>query len=121
MPMGIIAERLPYFGGDGIRVGEVVVPEAEDIPPGFAKLFRYRSVPRPVPGQLRDPVTAVAAWVAAVPGAAVPEAPVHENGEALPAKYEVRLARQGFVAAPAFDGVGTHDGCESQFGLSVAP
>ena len=56
------------------------------------------------------PVIAVAPWHSAVPAAAVPEAAIHENGEAGSAEEEIGMAGQGLMAAPTGDAVGAKDG-----------
>jgi hypothetical protein len=45
----------------------------------------------------------------------VPKTPVHENGNALAAEYEVGLSENGRIASPAGDAVFAHERDEAEF------
>ena len=84
-------------------------PEAEDQPACFGQLGFDFGIALPVASELGKPVSAVAAGFTAVPRAAVPEAPVDENGKTLRAKDKVGSAREGLVASPTRDAGLTED------------
>ena len=49
-------------------------------------------------------------WKRGVRRTTVPEAAIHENGEAGSAEEEIGMAGQGLMAAPTGDAVGAKDG-----------
>ena len=94
------------------RVGrshEFVFPQSQHNPPAVSQNAIHFSVSAFVALQFDQPIMPIAAWLASVLGAAMPEAAVHEQGEALLGKNEVRLAWQRAVPAPAFDSMGAKD------------
>ena len=89
-----------------------MTPEAEDAPATAAKQPRCVAVVCSVTSDFKLPVFAVCLWHAAVAAAAVPEAAVYENGQALVAEDEVGTAWQGLVPTPAGYAGGAKEGCQ---------
>ena len=100
-------------GGDDIRRCERMAPNAENPPPPDAKKAGNATVARPVAGDFVFPIFAVTMGHAAVPAAAVPEAAVHKDGEALAREDEVGAAWERLVPTPAGDAGGAQDGRQS--------
>jgi hypothetical protein len=73
-----------------------------------------------VAGDFVLPILAVSTGHTAVPWAAVPEAAVNEDSQALTAENEVGAARERLVATPAGDAGGTQDGNQLEFGGFIA-
>ena len=99
---------------------EVVFPDADDAPVFGEEEFFGGSVAGDVAGDFCVPIFLVGGGHAAVFGAAMPEAAVHEDSESLFGEDEIRTARDGGVAAPACEAGGAEEGDEDQFGGFVA-
>ena len=95
-------------------------PDAEDGPAFLAEEFFGGAVAVDVALDFFEPIFLVGGGHAAVFGAAVPEAAVDEDGEALFGEDEIRTARNGGVAAPAFEARGAEERDEDEFGGFVS-
>jgi hypothetical protein len=96
--------------GDGFGSCERVAPNADNPPASAAKQPGYATVAGAVAGDFALPILAVSLGHAAVPAAAVPEAAVHEDGEAGAAEDEVGAAGERLVTTPASDAGGAQNG-----------
>jgi hypothetical protein len=74
-----------------------------------AKKAGYATVAIPIAGDFVLPILAVFLRHAAVPAAAVPKAPIHEDNYPLAPKDKVRAAGEWLVPAPASDAGGAKD------------
>ena len=100
--------------------GEIVLPNPQDAPTHFAQFAVYATIPGTVCGELLSPEGAVVCRPPAMARAAVPETAVHEDGEALAAEDEIRLAEHGLMATPAGDSGGAEQAGEGDFGRLVS-
>jgi hypothetical protein len=101
--------------GNSVGIIEVVRPKPNYPPAGISERFCLEAVPDDVALKLRKPVTSVGRRLATVFRAAVPEAAVHENNEALSTKREIWAARQRLVTPPPGDSVLAKYGGKPEF------
>ena len=97
-------ERAQYAVSN--RVGRLVLPRANDLPPGSNEGDVYTLISIGIASQLRLPVVTVALRYVAVFWAAVPEASVHEDRDLPPAEHDVgshgdRASMQAVIDAKA--------------------
>jgi len=114
------AEHASNASGAALRVGQVVLPQPDDGPACGAEGAFDIVVALSVAAEFGEPVCAVAARLAAVLRATMPEAAVNEDGEALAPKDEIGMAWHGLVSAPAGDAGSAEDGNQLQLGGFVA-
>ena len=119
-PFGDGAQLRSDPGGDGPGRCECMSPDAENSPALAAKQPGCATVTGSVTGDFVLPVFAVSPGHAAVPSAAMPEAAVHEDGEAGAAENEIRMAGNGLVPPPAGDAGCAKNGRQFQLGGFVA-
>ena len=119
-PLLFFQKSLDAPEGSSGAVFQLVFPDAEDGPAFLAEEFFGGAVAGDVALDFFEPVFLVGGGHAAVLRAAVPEAAVDENGEALFGEDEVRPAGDGDVAAPAFDVRGAEEREEVEFGGFVS-
>lgn len=104
------ATQLPFYSAtDQKRGTKGVFPNPQHTPARLAQQAAFGAVSGRVSGNLCLPISAVVMRHPAVPAAAVPEAAVHKEGEAVFGKDEVRLPWHWTVPAPACDSVGAKD------------
>jgi hypothetical protein len=114
------AEYARNTSGAALRDGQVVLPQPDDGPACGAEAAFDIVVAFSVAAELGEPVCTIAARLAAVLWATVPETAVNEDGKALAPKDEIGTAWQRLMAAPAGDAGGTKDGRELKFGVFIA-
>ena len=86
-----------------MRNGQVMLPQPDDGPTCGAEGAFDNVVALSVAAKFGEPVCAVAARLAAVFRAAVPEAAVNEYGETCVAKGEIGAAEECLMPAPTGD------------------
>ena len=106
------AEGASNASGATVRGSEVVLPQPDDGPACGAEGAFDGGVALAVAAKFGEPVCAVAARLAAMLRATMPEAAVNEDGEALAPKDEIGMAGHGLVPTPTGDVGGAQDGCE---------
>ena len=94
-----------------------MLPNAQDKPATSSQLSRYLPVTRFVARHFFEPISLVGSRLAPVPWAAVPEATVHEQGNARVSKNKVGAACDWQMPSPAFNSGLAENG--SQANLSV--
>jgi hypothetical protein len=94
---------------DLIGMPQGVLPYAENLPTARSEGAVGGNISRGVRSDFGAPVMQPTAWHPAVPAAAVPEAAVDKDGEALAGKDEVGVAWERLVAAPTGDAGGAKD------------
>ena len=105
----------------GVRVGlQLVFPDAEDGPAFLAQQFFCGAIAFDVALDFFEPVFLVGGRHATVFGAPVPEAAVHEDGEALLAKDKIWTAGDVRMTAPAFEARSAEERDEGEFGGFVS-
>lgn len=97
-----------------------MLPNPQHPPAGAAQGFGDQPVPDLISGNLSAPVFSIARGPPAVPGAAMPEASVHEHRDLLPAENEIRLPEHRLAPSPAVDAVAAEQLHHRQLGRSVA-
>ena len=107
-------------GRDGVGRGERVAPDAENPPALTAKQPGDAMIAGAVAGDFVPPVFAVSPGHAAMPWAAVPEAAVNEDGQALTSENEVGTAGERLVPPPAGDAGGAQNGHQFQLSFFVS-
>jgi len=95
-------------------------PEPDDAPARYAQSAIRLRVTLAVSEKLWNPVRLIRAGFTTVFRAAVPEAAIDEDGEALAPEGEIWAAWQGLVAAPTREAGGAENGSEPLFGVLVA-
>jgi hypothetical protein len=90
---------------DGLQciTGKVMFPDTEDEPSVMSQRFCNQTVPKLVRGELPSPKQPVAHRHVEMPRATMPEAPVHENDDALPAKDKIGFSEDGRMSSPTGD------------------
>ena len=116
----------------GVVAGEFVLPDPEDAPAHGAEGAGDAAVAGAVGGDLLAPKSGVLLGLRGMERAAMPEAAVDEDGEAVRAEDEVGHPAEGFFrrarsgpaergsSAPAREAVGAEERDEAQFGGGAA-
>jgi hypothetical protein len=94
-------ERVAQLGADDVRAAKAVLPNAKDGPPLAFEQASDQSISCTVSLILRSPVVGVRQGNVSTSRTAMPEAPVHKNGQPVFGKDEIRIARRPVLASPA--------------------
>lgn len=93
-------------------VTQRMLPHTNHPPAMFFQEASDNSVTLPVPKDFRAPERFPSFGHPAMPSAAVPETPVHEDRDSCFAEGEIWTPQQTRVAAPAIDARSAEDGCK---------
>jgi hypothetical protein len=96
-----------------------VLPNAHDIPSGTPEFAGNRAVAGAIANDLCIPVSAIGSGAAVTARAAVPEAPIDEDGQAAPPENEIGLPGQLGMSSPAGDAFSPENRKEAQFSFRV--
>ena len=91
-------------------------PDPQDAPAGLAEKMAGQAVARGIAPNLAFPIFCMGLGHAAVPGAAVPEAAIHEDRQPCFAEAEVWTPREQLVPAPSRDMEALEDGEQFELG-----
>ncbi len=106
-------------GHDSSRPSQIMLPDAEDAPAVGTQMTGDGAITRGVGVEFPFPKGAIVPRHVGMFGAAVPEAAIDKDRDALFAKHEIRPAKHIGMTPPAGDFVGPENRDQRQFRLLV--